>query len=155
MILLRRGRSVQAIGSNLDIEVTVDLGSALGRQRHERFAPWRPPIEVFETKTELVARVEIGGLSNGDLQVLVADEHLRIRGERVVSRDSEHRLYHESRIRYGSFEAAIHLPFPVGVESATAEYTDGFLSVRLPRLAATTVRTRDVKQANETQRGEN
>jgi HSP20 family molecular chaperone IbpA len=50
-------------------------------------------------------------------------------------------VYHESRIRYGRFEAAIRLPFPVDVEAATAEYTDGFLSIELPRLAATKLTT--------------
>ena len=47
--------------------------------------------------------------------------------------------HHESRVRYGRFEAAIRLPFAVDVDSATTAYTDGFLSIELPRLAATTL----------------
>jgi HSP20 family molecular chaperone IbpA len=50
-------------------------------------------------------------------------------------------VYHESRVRYGRFEAAIRLPFPVDVESATAEYADGFLSIELPRQTATKLMT--------------
>lgn len=153
MLLLRRGRSVQSMGSQLDIEVTYELGS-LARRRHDCYEPWRPPTEVYENARELVARVEIGGLSNADVQVTVAGDELRIRGERSVSRPSGHQLYHESRIRYGKFEAGVHLPFPIEIEAATAEYIDGFLSVRLPRLAATRVPARGASEADTTQRGE-
>jgi len=142
-MLLWRGRAAQSIGSNVEIDVTFDLGSALDRRRHACFAPWRPPIEVFETDGELVVRAEIGGLTSGEVQVLVGGDELMIRGERRIVRARDHRLYHESRVRYGPFEAAVRLPFPVDVESAAADYVDGFLSVTLPRLAATKVTTRE------------
>ena len=154
MILLRRGRPLQSMESNLGIEVTFDLGSEPGRHRHECFAPWRPPIEVFETNGELVVRAEIGGLTRSEVQVLIRGDELMIRGERNVARTAARRLYHESRVRYGPFEARVRLPFPVNVELAVADYVDGFLSVTLPRLAATKVTTRDEGRAVEALRGD-
>jgi HSP20 family molecular chaperone IbpA len=77
-----------------------------------------------------------------------------------VNRGDEHptpsgnRRYHESRVRYGPFEAAIRLPFPVAVELATADYIDGFLSVTLPRLAATKITTRENGRDVEAWQGE-
>jgi HSP20 family molecular chaperone IbpA len=56
-------------------------------------------------------------------------------------------VYHESRVRYGLFEAAVRLPFVIDVESTTAEYADGFLSVQLPRLAATTLTKQEERGA--------
>jgi HSP20 family protein len=108
---------------------------------------------VFETNGELVVRAEIGGLSRGEVQVEIAGDELRIVGERQVTRVPS-RLYHESRVRYGPFEATIRLPFPVDAELAGADYADGFLAVTLPRLTPTTVTTRDERGPVEVLRGE-
>jgi len=152
MILLRRGRPASPVGSSFDIEVTLDLGSAQ-RQRQECFAPWRPPIEVFETESELVARAEIGGLSGDEVTVEVDGDTLTIRGERRVARPRDQRLYHESRVRYGPFEVSVRLPFPVDVSEANADYIDGFLTVTLPRLPATRVNLRESGEIASAQRG--
>ncbi len=120
----------------------VDFRQAPARSRHQCLAPWRPPIDVFETRSGLVVRAELGGLTTSEVQILLDRGELMIRGERDVVRHVEHRMYHESRVRYGQFEAAVRLPFAVDVESATAEYADGFLSIELPRLAATKLTTR-------------
>ncbi len=141
MILLRRGLRTQTLESSFELDVLVDFSQQPTRSRHQCLAPWRPPIDVFETGNGLVVRAELGGLTASEVQVLLSGDELILRGEREVVRPVEHRVYHESRVRYGRFEAAVRLPFPVDVESATAEYTDGFLSIELPRLAATKLMT--------------
>ena len=143
MILLRRGLRTQTLESSFELDVTVDFGQQSARSRPQCLAPWRPPIDVFETGVGLVVRAELGGLTTSEVQVLLGGDELILRGERTVVRPVEHRVYHESRVRYGRFEAAIRLPFPVDVESATANYIDGFLSIELPRLAATKLTTRE------------
>ena len=111
-------------------------------ERGHRVTPWRPPIDVFETATGLVVRAEIGGLAMSEVKVLLSGQELIICGQRDVIRPTGRRVYHESRVRYGRFEAAVRLPFAVDVESTTADYADGFLSIELPRLAATKVTKR-------------
>jgi HSP20 family protein len=135
------------VGSSFDVDVTFALAPAVGPQRQECFAPWRPPIEVFETERELFVRAEIGGLSGDDVEVLAEGDRLVIRGTRQIARHDDHRVYHESRVRYGPFEASIRLPFPVDIPAATADYVDGFLTVSLPRLSATKVVTRGIGTA--------
>jgi len=141
MILLRRGRQTHTLESSFEIDVMVEFGQQPAGSRHQCLPPWRPPIDVFETGGGLVVRAELGGLATSEVQVLLSGDELVLRGERDVARPVGHRVYHESRIRYGLFEAAIRLPFAVDVASATAEYTDGFLSIELPRLAATKLTT--------------
>jgi HSP20 family molecular chaperone IbpA len=141
MILLRRGLRMQTLESSFELDVMVDFGQKPTTSRHHCPAPWRPPIDVFETGNGLVVRAEVGGLTTSAVQVLLSGDELILRGERDVIHSDGHRVYHESRVRYGRFEATIRLPFAVDVESATAAYTDGFLSVELPRLAAATLTT--------------
>ena len=141
MILPRRGRPATLIGSSMEIGMTLDYEAVSTRQRGECPSPWRPPIEVFETENELVVRAEISGISGDEVEVLVQGDTLVIRGERSVARPVDHRLFHESQVRYGPFAVSVRLPFPTDVDSATASYLDGFLTVNLPRLAATRVPT--------------
>ena len=153
MMILRRGRFAQPSGSGLDIETPLELGVVRGR-RPDNLESWRPPIEVFECPSELVVRVEIAGLSSGDLIVMVEGDTLLIRGERVATHPIGPRLYHESRIRYGPFEATVHLPFPVSVSDASADYTDGLLRVRLPRNVAARIPVRVDAKAQHNDQGE-
>jgi HSP20 family molecular chaperone IbpA len=141
MILLRRGLRTQTVESSFELDVLVDFSRQPTTSRQRCLAPWRPPIDVFETGNGLVVRAEIGGLNTSEVQVLLSGDELVLRGERDVARSVGHRVYHESRVRYGRFEAAIRLPFAVDVDLATAKYSDGFLSIELPRLAATRLKT--------------
>ena len=154
MIPMRRGRKTQTLESGIEIDVMVDFGQSPMRSRYQCLAPWRPPVDVFETGSGLVVQAELGGLTTSEVQVLLSHEELIIRGERDVVRHVGHRVYHESRIRRGQFEAAIQLPFAVDVESATAQYADGFLSVELPRLVATKLTTREEHRAGWALRGD-
>jgi HSP20 family molecular chaperone IbpA len=154
MILWRGGRHADALESRFEFDVIVDFGLAPMRERGHRVAPWRPPIDVFETAAGLVVRAEIGGLSTSEVQVLLSGKELIICGQRDVVRPAGHRVYHESRVRYGRFEAADPLPFAVDVESTTADYADGFLSIELPRLAATNVTKRAGRGAISGPRGD-
>ena len=153
MILWRGGRHADALESRLEFDVIVDFGLAPMRERGHHVA-WRPPIDVFETAAGLVVRAEIGGLATSEVQVLLSGKELIICGQRDVVRPAGHRVYHESRIRYGRFEAAVRLPFAVDVESTTADYADGFLSIELPRLAATNVTKRAGRGAVSGPRGD-
>ena len=153
MMILRRGRAVQPTGSGLDIEMMFELGGGNGRRPDNRES-WRPPVEVFECAGELVVRVEIAGLSLADVEVLVDEDELRIRGERTAGYPSGQRVYYESRLRYGPFEAAVRLPFPVAVGDASADYVEGLLSIRLPRRVAVRVPMRDDSTSPDPDRGE-
>lgn len=153
MILLRRGRPAAPAGSSFEIDVTFDLGPAFRQRRQECSSPWRPPIEVFETESGLVVRAEIGGLAGDEVAVLVDGDMLVIRGDRNVAKPHGHRLYHESRVRYGPFEASVQLPFPIDVPATSADYIDGFLTVQLPRRTATRVETRESSVGGYAQRG--
>lgn len=140
MILVRRGRPVPHLEAGSDTDVIFGLGS-LYRRAVDYTAPWRPPIEVYETRAELVIRAEVGGLNTDDVSIIAEGDYLLIRGARRVSNPDARRVYHESRIRYGEFEATVRLPFPIDVTGASADYVDGLLTIQLPRQSATPLTT--------------
>lgn len=152
-MIVRRGRRIEPIAIGLDLEMTHEIGTRFGG-RSVFQEPWRPPTEVFECNGVLIIRVEIAGLKLQDFTVVVMGEELLVRGERASAHHTTPTVYHESRIRYGAFEAIVRLPFPVAIDDASAEYIDGLLSVRLPRRGAAKVQMRDDVQAHAMDRGE-
>lgn len=143
MILLRRGHPAALGGVIDDLDVTFRLAPVSSRSVREGLGSWRPPTEVIETDLALVVRAEIGGLQGGDVDVTVEGSNVVIRGERPVATPGKGGFYHESRNRHGPFLASVHVPFPIAIERAVANYIDGFLTITLPRLAARQITARD------------
>ena len=134
----RGARSVDRIQSEME-----DLFHAMSsanrplhiRVQHGRSTAWRPPIEVYETDTELVVLAEIAGLRDEDIQVVLDDTILSIRGDRRPVCDVGQRSIHEMGILYGPFAADIYLPFAIEQDAVEASYDSGLLRIRMPRPA--------------------
>jgi HSP20 family protein len=100
---------------------------------------WRPPVEVYEVDEKLVVTVEIGGVTEDDLSVVIDDSILRIAGNRPFPEGDRRRVYHQTGIPYGEFEAQVFLPFAVALDEVEAGYQNGILQVTLPRAQATRI----------------
>lgn len=98
---------------------------------HVRSNIWRPPTDVYETEENIVVKVEIAGMRDEDLEVVVQDNLLLISGSR--SDTTERKAYHQMEIPFGKFSVGIELTMQVDTDSATAEYKDGFLTIQLPK----------------------
>ena len=99
---------------------------------HVRASTWTPPTDVYETDENFMVRMEIAGMREDDFVVAVENNVLMISGNRNDL--NERRAYHQMEIRFGKFEIAVEIPMPVEIDKAVAEYKDGFLMIRLPKL---------------------
>ncbi len=61
---------------------------------------WQPDVDIFETETALVVRVEIAGVRSQDLNVKVDGQILRIAGIRPAPDGSLVRRLHQMYIYY-------------------------------------------------------
>jgi HSP20 family protein len=95
---------------------------------------WTPPTDVYETETSLIVKVEVAGMKEEDIEVVAEEQILLIRGVRLDQ--NERRAYHQMEIRSGKFEVAIGLPSAINIEEATAEYSQGFLTIIFPKMQA-------------------
>lgn len=143
LVVRRRGtRSVERIQSEMeDLFRSMSGGS---RTLHIRVQPgqppaWRPPIEVYETDDALLVLAELAGLREDDMQVVLDDAFLSIRGQRRPLCGDQRRSIHEMGILYGEFAADIYLPFAVEHDAVEANYEHGLLQVRLPKPARTQI----------------
>jgi HSP20 family protein len=93
---------------------------------------WVPAIELYETKDDLVATVELPGMNEKDIQLSITGDVLTIKGERAVT-SSEHENVYRSERWYGKFERSLPLPIPVQASKVKATYRDGVLTINLPK----------------------
>ena len=101
-----------------------------------RSSVWSPPTDVYEIEAGYVVRVEIAGMREDNFELAIENNILRISGHRPDL--PERRAYHQMEIQFGKFEIAVGLPAPVDVENARAQYEDGFLTIKLPKINART-----------------
>jgi HSP20 family protein len=97
---------------------------------------WLPDVDVFETKQGVVVRVELAGVRSEDVRVTVDGRTLRISGiRRVLDRSDVQRL-HQMEIATGPFERRVQIPIQFHRDDVSANLSDGFLTVVLPKRSA-------------------
>ncbi len=99
-------------------------------------ATWRPTVDVSETENGFEIRAELPGVSENDLNVSVTDNLLTIKGEKHQEAETDGKNYHRVERRYGSFQRQFTLPREVETDSIKAEYTDGVLTLSIPKAEA-------------------
>jgi len=96
--------------------------------------PFRPAMDLYETREGLVLRLEAPGVAKEDLAIDLAGQELIIRGRRRPEPPANVTRVLHFEITYGSFERSLHLPIPIDPEGVAARCVDGILEIRLPRL---------------------
>ena len=110
------------------------LVEAIGWQVRLQSHVWSPPTDLYELETSYMVRVEIAGMRQQDFSVQIENNYLIISGSRAEK--PERRAYHQMEVRFGEFSSVVTLPGPVDVDSSSAEYEDGFLTVTLPKVSS-------------------
>lgn len=90
-----------------------------------------PDIDVSESDKEVTVTAELPGLEEKDIELLLDDGALTLKGEkRAESEDKERQL---SERYYGRFERRIPLDAEVQADKAEARFKNGVLTVTLPK----------------------
>ena len=94
---------------------------------------WLPAMDMKETDNEMVASIELPGLSKDDIKVSVKNDMLTVSGEKrqekVEDKDNVHRVERS----YGYFKRSLALPVEVDSEKVKAAFKDGVLKITLPK----------------------
>ncbi|MEE7493799.1 Hsp20/alpha crystallin family protein [Methylobacterium oryzae] len=101
-----------------------------------------PQVELVESDGALRVSAELPGLDEEDVELLIADGVLTLKGEKRAETTDKGRGYSERS--YGRFERSIALPVPVEEDRAEATFRNGVLTVTLPRAAEAPERRRRI-----------
>ena len=105
----------------------------LGRRTEDGGRVLAPALDVTEDEHGLTVTAELPGMKKEDVGLQLENGVLTITGEKKVEAESKDKSWHRMERRYGSIHRAITLPSGVATEQAEATFTDGVLTVKLPK----------------------
>ena len=106
---------------------------------------WVPALDVAERGDAYVIHVELPGVSPDQVDVSFEQNVLTIRGTKPASFDVAAERVH------GGFERAVRLPEFVDAERIEAQFTNGLLSVTVPKAKAAQPRKITVRGAEQSE----
>lgn len=95
-----------------------------------------PPVNVTQDNDHFYVRAEIPGIDPKDLSISAIRNRLLISGARQIAKEQERVSYHRKERPEGSFDRSVTLPSEVDADRVEARYTDGILTVVLPKAEA-------------------
>ena len=94
---------------------------------------WTPSVDISETDDNFEVRAELPGVAKDDLHVSVKDNLLTLSGEKRQENVDDTQNYSRVERRYGSFQRRFTLPSEVATDNIKAEYSDGVLTLSIPK----------------------
>jgi HSP20 family protein len=98
-----------------------------------RQMPAAPKIDVSETDNEIQITAEMPGIDQNDVEVLLEDDRLIIRGEKKEEREDKDRNYHVRERVQGAFSRTLPLPFAPDPNQVKAEFRNGVMTITIPK----------------------
>ena len=105
-------------------------GCVVGEERW-----WRPPADMYETKTSLIILIEVAGMRKEDFNIVVEGHKLVVTGKRSEYPVEGKTAYHNWEIDNGQFERTFCIPESIDTEGIEAiyHYENGYLLIKLPK----------------------
>jgi HSP20 family protein len=94
---------------------------------------WRPDVDVYETASSVLVTVDVAGVDDADLEVLVYEDVLLVEGRRRLPCAAEG-VYQVAEIRQGPFRVGVQLPTGIRADAVEARYEQGLLRITLPKV---------------------
>jgi HSP20 family protein len=93
---------------------------------------WRPSTDVCVSPHAVDVTVELAGIDQDALDVLLFDDALVIEGQRRMP-PAKDGVYHVAEIRQGPFRLELPLPEAIDLERVNARYDRGLLQITIPK----------------------
>ncbi|MCK5347975.1 MAG: Hsp20/alpha crystallin family protein [Desulfobacula sp.] len=95
---------------------------------------WKPQMDIFETRSEIIIQAEIAGVRKEDIVIEVSDKAVKMSGSRKSNHPDQTATYRLAEIQFGQFERVLYLPNIIDVEKVSATFLNGFLELTLGKL---------------------
>ena len=92
-----------------------------------------PPMNVTQDARNFYVRAEVPGMKPADLSVSALSNRVSIAGKREIPKEAGKVSYHRKERAEGEFSRTVTLPGEVATDKVEARYTDGVLTLTLPK----------------------
>jgi HSP20 family protein len=106
---------------------------------------WVPPVDIYENPDGLVIRADLPGLAKEEVKINLEGNVLTLQGERKSGIESKERAYHRTERPAGRFNRSFTLPVDLDTHSIEATFTQGVLTIKIPKSAEAKPRTVEIR----------
>jgi HSP20 family protein len=92
---------------------------------------WSPAIELQETETELLLKVQLPGIKPEELDIQVSENAVFLSGEHHEEKKSDEKGIFKSEFQYGQFKRVIPVHTAIQRECVKAEMVSGLLTLTM------------------------
>jgi len=110
-----------------------------------KVADWSPAVDIQETEKEYLVKLEIPEVKKEDVKVTFQENELTVTGERKLEKEEKGKKFHRIERAYGTFVRTFTIPTDADEMKIFAEFKDGMLTVKLPKLDKPRPKTVEVK----------
>jgi HSP20 family protein len=104
-----------------------------------------PALNIWEDPENVRIEAELPGLKLSDIEVVVDENDLTIKGSRSGGPATESACFHRRERGVGQFSRTLRLPVPIDAEHVSATLSNGVLLVTLPKSPEARPRKIEVK----------
>lgn len=126
---------------------------SFGRELFE-WEPFRTPswtrgvvdvrFDLSETDDALEITAELPGIDEKDVELVLADGVLTLKGEKRVEKEAKEKEYYLSERRFGAFTRSMRLPESVDPDKIEASFDKGVLTVVIPKRPEAKAKKRNI-----------
>lgn len=106
---------------------------------------WRPTVDVREENDAYLFDVELPGVTPEQVEVTADGGVLTVRGEKAIERSEDGGGWHVVERLAGAFQRSFQLPANVLEDRIDARFSNGLLTVRVPKQEAPKPKRIEVK----------
>ena len=129
---------------NRVMDEAVTRGTFADAETPARPQLWLPPVDIYETESAFVVEADLPGIHQENVNIQFNRNSLTISGTRGATlpakQTAQLRVFSAERLS-GTFSRSVRLPEHVDAEKIEAAYTNGVLTVTVPKAAGARPRT--------------
>ncbi len=127
------------------------------RRRYEKlFKEWQvrplmiegirePLTDVRETEKSIIIDMELPGVKKKDIEINIMEDEIEVKSEAKISKEVKKEGFYKRERAYQGFYKRFSLPAKVIPNKAKAEFKDGILTIKIPKVAAKEEKKKKVK----------
>ncbi len=92
-----------------------------------------PLVNLSEDTDNYYVRAELPGMDSENIEISATENSISIAGERIIPEEKDNVRYHRRERESGNFSRMISLPGAIDADKVEAKFSEGILSIKLPK----------------------
>lgn len=105
-----------------------------GKNRNmSQYGDWHPPVDIYEWENGIVILVELPGVTEDLVNIVVEEGMLTVKGEKKLPYDKDGDIFFRLERNFGKFSRSFSLPSSVDTNDIKASMKEGILKVEISK----------------------